>query len=113
MDYQLKEITPQFYKYDAPIRHALLVLLLLLGACGCFQIYRDVFVWQKKSNEVVCIAVFLHATKPAVFCADVRDPHGPGQTFCTAFCHADFYVSVLCGEGERRWFTRVRICAAG
>ena len=38
MDYQLKEITPQFYKYDAPIRHALLVLLLLLRClCGVFR----------------------------------------------------------------------------
>ena len=51
MDYQLKEITPQFYKYDAPIRHALLVLLLLLPVLvWCFQIYRDVFGWQKKCN---------------------------------------------------------------
>ena len=55
---------------------------------------------EKEQCEVVCIAVFLHATKPAVFCADVRDPHGLGQTFCTALCHADFYVSVLCGEGR-------------
>ncbi len=98
----MKEITPQFYKYDAPIRHALLVLLLLLPVLvWCFQIYRDVFWLAEKSNaKWYASPYFYMLLSQLCFCADVRDPHGLGQTFCAALAMQIFYVSVLCGEGR-------------
>ena len=98
----MKEITPQFYKYDAPIRHALLVLLLLLPVLvWCFQIYRDVFGWQKKSNAKWYASPYFYMLLSQLCFVPMFVIHTDwGRHFCAALCHADFYVSVLCGEGR-------------
>lgn len=115
MDYQLKEITPQFYKYDAPIRHALLVLLLLLPVLvWCFQIYRDVFDWQKKSNVKWYASPYFYMLLSQLCFVPMFVIHTDWGRHLHRFLPCRFLCFCSMRRREtRRWFTRVRICAAG